>query len=1033
MGLSKFAVKRPVTTAMLILIAVAVGILSVFNINLDMMPNMNIPIAIVSTTYSGAGPEEVENLITAPLEGALGTVPGAKEITSVSSYGSSVVIVQFEDGTDINIAALDMRERVDMIKDYLPEAANTPTVLKIDINSMASISIGITSDTGDLVELKRLVEEKIVNRLERQDGVASVSVSGGRTKEIEVVLNEERLRGYGINESTVTQMLMAENRNTPTGEVMQGDKRLTLRVSGEFTSVEDMAGIPFVTARGGIVYLRDFAEIEEVLKEPSSVSYINEIPSVMLTVQKQSTANMVNVSDAVLAELEKIQADIPDVKAFVLLDPANYIRLALSTVASSAVFGGLLAVLILFVFLRNLRTTLIVAVSIPVSIISTFALMYYTNISINMMSLGGLTLGVGMLVDNSIVVLESIYRKIEEGENKINAAIEGAREVAMSVTASTLTTVAVFLPISFAGGLTAQIFNQLSLTICFSLASSLAVSLTFVPMASSLILKKEIVTGTHNRTNIITKLLDFVGGLITKLEAGYKKLLSVCLNRKLITCIVVIVFVLGTFYTLNFIGREFMPETDEGSISISVSMPKATVLEETQKTAFAAVDMISGEYPEISDISISIGGGGISLFGRGGSTDQASITVNLTDKKDRERSASEIASIMSKQLAVIPGAKITVEAVGQSMGSFASGGIDINIKGDDFNMLKSIAEDIRDIVAQVPGTREAETSVQVTSPQATIKVNRAKASLYGISAYSVSGVINTAVSGTVATTFKENGNELDIRVRQNQENFDYITDIQNILIPSPSGVSVPLYEIADIEISDMPASISRDSQQRYVSVSAKLDGRDSASVMEDIKARLENYQMPQGYTWEEAGTVARMTETFSDLSYALILAVALVYMIMAAQFESLIYPFIVMFSVPIALTGGIFGLFLLNENLSITGYLGMIMLAGIVVNNAIVLIDYTNLLIRERGMSMMDALRTAGPVRMRPILMTTLTTVLALVPMLVTQSSGAELMRALAVVVIFGLSLSTLVTLLFVPVVYVIVNDIKVRLTKKAL
>lgn len=1025
MGLSKFAVKRPVTTAMLVLIAVAVGILSVFNISLDMMPNMNIPIAIVSTSYQGAGPEEIENLITVPLEGALGTVPGAKEITSVSSYGSSIVIVQFEDNTDINIAALDMRERVDMIKDYLPDAASAPTVLKIDINSMSSISIGITSETGDLVDLKRLVEEKIVKRIERQDGVASVSITGGREKEISVVLNEERLRGYGISESTVAQMLMAENRNTPTGDVMQGDKRLTLRVSGEFDSVTDIGDIPFATGRGGIVYLRDFAEISEVLKEPTSVSYINEIPSVVLTIQKQSTANMVNVSDAVLAELTKIQNEMQDIRAVIILDPASYIRQALSTVASSAVVGGILAVVILFIFLRNVRTTLIVAASMPVSIISTFALMYYAKISLNMMSLGGLMLGVGMLVDNSIVVLESIYRKIEEGEDRIHASIEGAREVAMSVTASTLTTVAVFLPISFAGGLTAQIFNQLSLTICFSLASSLAVSLTFVPMASSLILKKEIVTGVHKRSNIFTRILDFVGNLIIKLESGYKRLLTYCLGHKIITCAVVAVFVISTFYSVNFIGQEFMPETDEGSISISISMPKATILEQTQKTAFEAVDLISGQYPEISDISISVGGGGLRLVGGGSSTDSASITVNLVDKTERSRSASEIASDISGRLSGIAGAEISVEAVGQSMGSFASGGIDINIKGDDYDTLTAIANDIKDIVDSVPGTRDAETSIQATSPQATIVINRAKASLYGISAYSVSSIINTAVSGSVATTLKENGNEFDIRIRQDQDNFDYITDIQNILIPAPTGINVPLYEIAEIEISNMPASISRDNQQRYVSVSATLDGRDSSSVMNDIREKLADYYIPDDYYWEEAGTLVQMTETFSDLGLALIMAVALVYMIMAAQFESLVYPFIVMFSVPIALTGGIFGLFVLGENLSITGYLGFIMLSGIVVNNAIVLIDYTNLLIRERGMDLHEALRMAGPVRMRPILMTTLTTVLALVPMLVTNESGSELMRALSVVVIFGLSLSTIVTLLFVPVVYVIINDIK--------
>jgi len=1025
MGLSKFAVKRPVTTTMLVLIAVAVGMLSVFNINLDMMPNMNIPIAVVYTTYQGTGSEEVEGLITSPLEGVLSTVPGAKDISSVSSYGTSIVIVRFEDGTDINIAALDMRERVDMVKDYLPDDASTPMVLKIDINSMASITIGITSETRDLVELKRLVEDKIVNRIERQDGVASVTVSGGSEKEISVVFNEERLRGYGISETTVAQLIMAENRNIPTGEVTQGDKRLTLRVSGEFTSTIDIENIPFMTSRGAVVYLRDFAEVQEILKNPTSVSFINETPSVMLTIQKQSTSNMVNVSNSVLAELDRIKTDVPDVKTMVILDPADYIRFSLKTVTDAAIVGGILAIIVLFVFLRNIRTTLIVAISMPVSVISTFALMYYADISLNMMSLGGLTLGIGMLVDNSIVVLESIYRKIEEGEDRISAAIDGAKEVAMSVTASTLTTVSVFLPISFSGGLTAQIFNQLALTICFSLASSLAVSLTFVPMASSLILKPELVAGVHKRENIITKLLDLVGAGIKKLEAGYRLLLGVCLRHKATTCFVVIAFVTGTLLSLNYIGQEFMPDTDEGVISININMPNATKLEETQKTALEVMGRLNGRYPEVEDISLSIGGGGITLFGAGGATDSASITINLTDKITRDRSSHEIASDMSRLLRDVPGAEITVASVGMSMGSFAGGGIEIAVKGDDYEILKEIANDIREIVATIPGTRDIETSIQATSPQATIRVNRAKAASYGISAYSVSGIINTAVQGAVAGTYKENGTELDIRVRQEQDNFDYITDIENILIPSPTGASVPLYEIAEIEITDMPMSISREGQQRYISITASLDGRDSGSVMDDITARLAYYPIPPGYIWEEAGTFVQMVETFDDLGLALIMAVVLVYMIMAAQFESFIYPFIVMFSVPIALTGGIFGLFVMNENLSITGFLGFIMLAGVVVNNAIVLVDYTNLLIRERGMSLLDALNTAGPVRMRPILMTTLTTVLALVPMIMAKGQGSELMKGLSSVVIFGLSLSTLVTLLFVPVVYAIINDIR--------
>jgi HAE1 family hydrophobic/amphiphilic exporter-1 len=1076
---------------MLLLIAVAFGILSILNINLDMMPNMNIPIAIVMTSYSGAGPAEIETLITRPLEGVLCTVPNVSALSSYSSYGSSIVLVEFEDDTNIDNAAIDMRERVDMIKAALPDAAGDPQVLKIDINSQLSITLGFSSDTRDLGELKRLLEDRVTNRIERQEGVAQVSLSGGSATEISLVLNEEQLRGYGISESTVTQLLAAENRSTPAGSIKQGDQRLNLRVTGEFLTVEEIADIPFTTARGGIVHLRDIAEITETPVEVSSVSYINGSPSVTMTVQKQSTANTVSVSDAVMAELDRVLRDYPDMHVQVILDPAAYIRRTLSTVVNSGIQGGLLAVLILLIFLRNFRSTLIVAAAIPVSVVSTFALMYYSKMTLNLMSLGGLMLGIGMLVDNSIVVLESIYRKIEEGEERFAAAIDGAREVAVSVTASTLTTIAVFLPITFAGGLTAQIFNQLSMTISFSLISSLVVALTFVPMACSLLLRPEDVSTAVADTsaasgaagsamtdmtavgadtadaaalvsplpsaapdsapatltsatlsaspragrsrNPIRLLIGFVGFLIEKLESGYSRLLAVCLRRRLVTLLVVAAFVAFTYVMFaGFVGMEFMPASDESAISIGVSMPRGTLLEETEKTAFLVADAIDGKYPEVSDITIRVGGGGGIVSIGGGSSDSATLDLTLVGKAERTRSAVEVASAISRGLSEIAGPTITVEAVSQSMGNYGGGGgIQLTIYGDQTDGLGEVAEDVRAMIASVPGTRETETSVQDATPQATLRINRDKASGYGISAYTIAGVINTAISGTVATTFKTGDSEMDIRVRQNRDSFNYITDLENILIPSPTGVNVPLYELAEIVTEDMPETIARSNQRRYVTVSAQLEGRDAGAVMADVKARLAAYPMPDGFSWEEAGTTEQMNETFADLGLALIMALALVYMIMAAEFESLAYPFIIMFSIPIALTGGLFGLFLFGTPLSITGFLGLIMLAGVVINNAIVLVDYTNLLIRERGMSGLEALKTAGPVRMRPILMTTLTTVLALIPMMFATSDGAEMMRGLAVVVVFGLSLSTLVTLLFVPVVYLFFYNGREKRRKK--
>ncbi len=1010
--MAKIFVKRPVTTFMVILIVIAFGVLSIKEIKLEMFPNMNVPIAIVRTTYDGVGPEEMENLITVPLEGVLGTVPGVKNITSNSSNGTSIVIIEYEQGTNIDNAALDMREKVDLIKGMLPDDASEPMVLKINMNDIRSLEIGVSSQKLDLVTLNKTVKDKVMNRLERQDGVASVSISGGKQQEISVTLHEDKLRGYGISEAQVSQLLMAENRNAPAGSIKEGDKTLTIRITGEFESLEEIEDLPITSPKGTVVYLRDIADVDFTYKDNTSISYINGVPSVALTIQKQSVANSVELSDKVNAELDRLKVDFPDLEFKVLSDPADFIKMSISSVIGSAIQGGILAIIILFLFLRNVRTTLIVAASMPISIIATFTLMYYGKITLNMMSLGGLTLGIGMLVDNSIVVLESIFRKLEEGESAFAAAIDGAKEVSASVTASTLTTVVVFLPITFAGGFTAEIFNQLSLTIAFSLFSSLFVSLTFVPMCCSILFR-------NGYTRAKKSKLDFVGNAIERIEVVYKRVLEFCLRRRKLTIVIVAGFVALTLASLTVVGFELMPVTDEGSVSVSISMPRGTILSETEKTAFEAIGVLEG-VPEIKEVYVNIGGGGTMSMLSGTNTDRAQLTVLLADKKDRNRTTVEVATDIEKRLKKVPGAKFTADAASSMGMMMSSGGVDLNIMGADMEMLQNISEDMLDIFERVPGTRQVKTSIDETTPQASIKVNRAKATSLGIAPSGIAGIVNTAVSGNVVTTYKLSGDEFDIRVRQNKAAHDYLSDIENLLIPTPSGVNVPLYELAEISVRNLPSTITRENSERYITVSAVLDGRDTKSVMNDIQALLDQYSMPPGYTAEFSGSVQQMNETFGDLGFALVLALLLVYMIMAAEFESLLFPLIVMFSIPIALTGGLSGLFVTGQSLSITGFLGLIMLAGVVINNAIVLIDYTNLQRKERGKTMHEALTIAGPVRLRPILMSTLTTVLALIPMLFSSNQGAELMRGLATVVVFGLSLSTLVTLLFIPVVYTI-------------
>ncbi len=1032
-SLSKTAVKRPVTIFMCVLAAVAFGLISLSNLKLDLYPNMNIPVVLVMTSYEGVGSEEIENLITEPIESAVGTVSGLDTISSTSSNGSSMVMIQFDSSTNIDTAAMDVREYVDLVKSRLPDDAGDPMIIKIDPNSMTSLSISASSSKMDTTELKRIVEDKISDRLERQDSVSSVSVLGGREREYRVILKEEKLRGYGISESMVTNMLMAENSNTPMGSIEQGDKNLTLRVKGEFKDMEEVKDIPFTLSNGSIVYLRDFADIEEVFLEASSASFTNGEPSIYISVRKTSTGNTVDMSESVLKELEKIKREMPDVDFLIINDPADQINSSISNVVTSAFQGIILAVVVLYIFLRNIKSTLVVALSMPISIITTIALMYFTGMTINLMSLGGLTLGIGMLVDNSIVVLESIYKKLEEGVDKFTAAVEGAREVGQSIFASTLTTVAVFLPIPVFGGMAGELFNDLSMTITYSLTSSLIVALTFVPMCSSVILKPESATANiHKRRNFFTIALDFVGYIISALEAGYKAILGKALKRKKITVLIVIACIVFTGFCLPYVGIDFMPSSDAGMVSINITMPTGTRLEETSDVTWKIVNIINesreSEFPEIDNLSFTTGGGsGMSAL-TGGSEDTASISIELVDKEKRDRSSAEFARALRPKFKNIAGAEIEVSESGGAAGRFSGGGVTININGDETETLQELADRFVDIIETVPGLSEVKTSLEEAAPQTTIVIDRKKASAYGITSSSVASIVRTAVYGSVATTYKVDGDEYDIRVMQDSDKINYIKDVESILIPTATGASVPLRELADITSVDTPTTITRENQQRYVSVTANLNNIDLGTANSQIQAKLDSEViMPEGYTYEFGGNTEDMNEAFGALGNALILAILLVYMIMASQFEAFSYPLMIMGSMPIAMTGGILGLFIAGESLSMTGMLGLIMLAGVVVNNAIVLVDYSNLLIRERGLDYTEAMKVAGPARLRPILMSTLTTVFGMVPMMISTKEGAEMMTGLATVMVFGLSLSTLITLLFIPAIYVGYNNVKYR------
>lgn len=1017
MSLSAFSIKRPVTTVMVVLIVVILGIVSLTNLKQELMPEMDLGIAIVISTYDGAGPQEIETLVTKPLEDALSTVTNLKDITSTSSSGTSIIVLEFNDGTDMDNAALKMRENIDIYKRLLPSGVE-PRVLQIDPNMMQTFTVGVSADM-DIVKLKEIVDDKIVNRLEKLDGVGSVSDSGGKEREISIELYPDKLAGYGISATQVAGILSSENVNMVGGNLNQGELELQVRTTGEFQSVSEIENLPITTAKGLVIRLSDIAKVTDGYKKVTSYSMINSKEGIVLTISNQSTANTVEVSDRINAELERLRIDYPELDFTVIMDTSSFIRTSISNVWSTAFQATVLAVLVLLLFLGNFRSSAIIGVAIPVSLIATAALMYFANLTMNMITLNALVISVGMLVDNSIVVLESISRHLEEGKDPKTAALIGAQEVGSSVVGSTLTTVVVFVPVLFVTGIAGKMFGQLGLILSFSLISSLAVSLTFVPMACSKFLKPN--DNLKHRLKFLDSIWMGWSRLFAKLESGYGKLLKFSITHKKTVILVFIAFVLATGSVIGFMGMEFTANMDQGYISISVSTPRGSQLEEISEVTDIVLNRIEN-IDVIEEISVSVGSGDgmASLFGS--SANSSDITIKLipkTERPDIDAVTEEIRTAIGE----IVNAEVTVTSSGVSGGNTVS----FSIYSDDLDTLSKTGDDMVQLISELPMIRNAENSLQKGYPQARVIIDRNKASSYGLQASSIASTVNMAINGKTVTKYKISGSEIDVVMRYLPERLEYLPDLENLSVITPAGASVPLYEVAEIVNEEGPASITKKNSRRYITVSADFIDSDLGTVTNEIRKVLDNYSFEGDSSYEFGGTYVTMMESFSALGIALILGFILVYMVIASQFESLAYPGTILFSIPIAWTAGLFGAFITGNSISIIAFIGLILLMGIVVNNGIVLVDYINLKRRE-GLSTVDAILYAGPVRLRPILMTTITTVIGLLPMLFSKGDGSEMQAPLGAVIAFGLSLSTFVTLVLIPVLYLILHNIRKKL-----
>lgn len=1029
MWLSNFSVNRPVTIMMIVCVVLILGFVSFTGLAVDLFPDFNIPYALVLTSYEGAGPEEIENLVTRPIEESMSTLSGVDQLISQSVPGTSMVFVAMDWGTNMDNATLKMREQIDLITAFMPSDVNKPMVLQMDPSGMPIMELGITG-SDDLAYLKDLVENDIKDRLLRIEGVASIYTSGGLTREIHILVEPARLNAYGISIDQILGLLRSENINYSSGQVTEGDREFFVRTMGQYENIQDIANLVIPLPSGGSILLKDLAQIKDTHKEVNQITRVNGESSIGVHIVKQSKTNTVQVANKVKKELAKAEKELPnDVKINISFDQSEYINRSIDQVISNTLIGGILAVIILLLFLRNIRSTLVIATSIPISIISTFVLIYFNKLSLNMMTLGGLALGVGMMVDNSIVILENIYRYGQEGYSRIEAAKQGSGEVSSAVTASTLTTVAVFLPIVFVEGIASELFKDLALTVSFSLAISLMVALTLIPLLSSKLLnitpENIDIDKEKSKSKPFLWLSNGIGKVLDSLTNWYRKILGWSLNHRKTVVIGVVIALIGSFGLVPMIGMSFIPTMDAGEISIDIALAKGVVVEETDTLATSIEEYLT-TIPEVETIFTSVAPSSDRMTGMGSAaSERANIRVMLHSKDNRTRDAMIIADEIRNQLTLIPGAEISVRAEDAAMGGGMSANpIQLKIKGSDLVVLQDLAEEVKAVMETVPGTREVEIPSSDGDPEYKIYIDRSKVAQYGLSVAQVANTARVVLEGQVATKYRTGSSEIDVRVMYPKELREGLKALKDAYITSPTGVQVPLSMVTDISSDKGPASIYREDQIRTVTVDSQLLGRDLSSVMQEIQEKVDSQvRLPKGYTISYGGEMEEMINAFSSLFLALILAVILVYMVMASQFESLMYPFVIMFTMPTTLIGVILGLAITGRELSVPTFIGIIMLAGIVVNNAIVLVDYINIL-RRRGLERNEAIKEAGPVRLRPILMTTLTTVLALVPNALGIGDGAEVSAPMATAVIGGLTVSTVFTLVLIPVVYTLFDDL---------
>ena len=1018
MSLYGSAVKRPIMTTLCFVTVVILGLFSLAKLPVDLFPDIDTNTIMVITMYPGASSEDIEQNVTKPLENVMNSVEHLKHITSQSRENTSVITLEFEYGYDIDNLTNDVRDKLDMVESSLPDDCQNPIIFKFSTDMIPICLLSVEAKES-MAGLYKILDDGVANPLARIDGVGTVSISGAPKREIHVYCDPNKLEAYHMTVEGIAGIITAENRNIPGGAFDIGSNTFSLRVQGEFDETSEMLNLPVGTYNGSIIYLKDVATVDDSLEERTQHSYIGGKEGATIIIQKQSGANSVQISEAVMKMLPKLQKNLPsDIKLGVIVDTSDNIRATIASLEETVLYALLFVMIVVFFFLGRWRATMIIVITIPVSLIASFIYLYATGNTLNIVSLSALSISIGMVVDDAIVVLENVTTHIERGSDPKQAAVHGTNEVAISVIASTLTLIAVFFPLTLVTGMTGVLFRQLGWMVCIMMVISTTCALSLTPMLCSQWLRR-----VQHHGALFTKLYGPIERGLDRFDSWYAGVLRKVVSHRTVTVVVCLGIFAGSIFLMRFVGTEFFPTQDNGRLGVDLELPIGSRVERAYDATYRLDSLWRAKYPEIKVSSFTVGPASsdntyASLSDNGAHI--VSMNINLYDKVDRKRGIKEIADGMRKdikeQFPEFVKAQVNVGG-GRNSGMGGQSIVDFEVYGYDFTATDSVARMLKQALMGIEGTADVMISRGDYQPEYQVDFDREKLSLYGLNLATVAQMLRNRVNGATASQYREDGEEYDIKVMFDKQHRTTLEDLENIVVTTPTGGQVRIKELGKVVERFTPPTIERKDRERLVTVSTVVDGVPMSQVVTQAEILIDEMHLPAGISIQLAGSYEDQQDSFSDLLMLGILIILLVYIVMAAQFESFTYPGIIMTSLLFAFSGVFLILWLTGHTLNVMSMIGAIMLIGIVVKNGIVLIDYI-ILNRERGMSIRRAVIDAGRSRLRPVVMTTATTILGMVPMAVGSGQGAEMWQPMGVAVIGGLTFSTILTLLFVPVLY---------------